>query len=299
LEFVSCPFTRSRIRAVQIDAGNRHLSVSEPFLLAFAGTKLIQGFGSFREVHVPETVKIIGDSAFSHCESLVAIWIPPSVEVLAARCFSDCLRLARIVFGAGSRLGVIERDVFANCKSLSAFDIPASLERIDGSAFQSTKVSTITVDADNRHFSFASPFLLDFEGVSIIRYFGSAAEVQIPKRIQRLSRSCFQSCGSVRRVVFEEDAELLVIEESAFHGWGIESIAIPAAVVSLETKCFAHCGGLKVVSFESGSRLRDIGCDIFDESPNVERIEVPGTILEVCKGAFRDALKRGIVTIKM
>jgi hypothetical protein len=127
---------------------------------------------------------------------------------------------------------------------------------------------------------------MDFEGISIIRYFGSSFDVEIPKRIEKLSRCCFNRCSSVHRVIFESNAEVSVIEESAFKYSGLASISIPRSVVVLELKCFSHCAMLKVVSFEAGSKLSVIGNDILAGSGNIERIDIPETILVVCSGRF-------------
>jgi hypothetical protein len=50
---------------------------------------------------------------------------------------------------------------------------------IDGSTFSLTRVSKITVEEGNRHFQVSGDFLLDFEGISVIRYFGCDAHVKL------------------------------------------------------------------------------------------------------------------------
>jgi hypothetical protein len=73
---------------------------------------------------------------------------------------------------SGSKLTVIEREAFAHC-TLTSFHIPSLLERIDDSAFESADIAKMTIDQNNRYFSVYPSFLLDFEGVSILHYFGS------------------------------------------------------------------------------------------------------------------------------
>jgi hypothetical protein len=302
LEFVTAPFLESGILSIEIDANNRHLSVCNGFLLDFHGERIIQAYGSLDGPHIPRTVKILGDSAFRGSTYLASICIPSNVETIEGRCFLNS-NLSSLTFESGSKLAVIEREAFGTCtslircKGLTSFHIPAFVEKIDGSAFRVTTISTITLDPNNRHFSISGSFLLDFEGVSIIRYFGSAAEVRIPNQIQRLCRCCFQWCYSVRRVIFESNSELSVIEESAFEGSSLESISIPATVVALGGKCFSQCHDLRLIAFAAGSKLSDIGNDILDESNNTARIEIPEATLRVCIGGFRDELKRGMVAI--
>jgi hypothetical protein len=144
----------------------------------------------------------------------------------------------------------------------------------------------VQIDETNRHFSFSEPFLLNFEGLLIVRCMGSPAAVEIPNRIQKLCRCSFQACELLTRVTFEANSELSVIDEHAFTDSGLDSISIPSSVVRIGPKCFSYCDKLKVIAFETGSKLADSGNDICDESHNVERIEVPEAILWVCKRGF-------------
>jgi hypothetical protein len=88
-----------------------------------------------------------------------------------------------------------------------------------------------------------------------------------------------------------------VIEESAFERSDLKSVSIPYSVVSLETKCFARCRELTRVVFEADSKLSDVGSEIFAETPKLERIEIPETMVAVCQRVFRDELKWGLIAI--
>jgi hypothetical protein len=112
LESVCAPFMTSPISDIQIDPGNRHLSVNAPLLLDFAGTKLIQSCGIAGGVQIPETVKILGEFAFTDCESLMSISVPVAVETIARRCFEYCHHLLRVTFEPGSKLTAIEARAF-------------------------------------------------------------------------------------------------------------------------------------------------------------------------------------------
>jgi hypothetical protein len=302
LEFLTSPFTRSGISAIEIDPGNRHLSVCEPFLLDFTGERIIEVYGSPDTVQIPRTAKVLGASAFRGSHSLTAICIPASVSTIAARCFSGS-RLSSVTFEAGSKLAVIEREAFACCKALTSFHVPRFVGTIDGSAFISTEALNITVDLNNQRFWFSRPFLLTnavgAEGLAIVRYFGLGKDVTIPKGVQRLGRCSLQSCYCVRRVFFDSKAELSRIDESAFQGTGLETISIPPSVAAIGEKCFAQCTALRVVAFAAGSKLSDIGSDVFQMSDGLARIEIPGAILPVCGRGFPSQLKRGLVKIKI
>jgi hypothetical protein len=299
LEVLTSPFGKTPIHTIEIDANNRHLCVCRPFLFDSGGDRIIQAYGLklLDGVQIPQTVITLGYSAFRESESLKAICIPSNVETIATRCFYHS-KLSSVTFEPGSKLAVIEREAFAHCSQMTAFHIPSLLEQIDVSAFAWTCVYMISIDPSNSHFSFSAPFLLDFEGVSVIRHFGLSAEVTIPKQIQRLGSYCFQTRSVVERVIFDWNADVSVIGAMAFNSSGLEHISIPSSVVVLGAKCFYDCLPLRTVAFAAGSKLADIGNDVFHWNNKLARIEIPEAILGVCKRGFRKELERGIVVVK-
>jgi hypothetical protein len=301
LEVVTAPFTWSGLLVIEIDANHRHLSVNPPFLLDFARTTLIGSWGSWPwDFRIPESVRVVGDSAFRDCLDPrlgpIEICIPASVEILAAQCFANSV-LWHVIFEPNSKLAIIEREAFAHCNFLVSFHIPGLVERIDGSAFQGTDMSEMTIGANNCHFSISGQFLLDFEGVSLIWCFGPRREVRPPKRIQRFCRGCFESSSDPFQIIFDAGSELSVIEEGAFRGSALMSISIPDSVIAIGANAFALCQYLKLIAFGAGSKLSDLGSNILDRCLYLRRIEIPGTLWDICQRGLQNELKRGIVTI--
>jgi hypothetical protein len=270
------------------------------FLFGFSREKLIQNHGGdllLKESKVPETVKSLGEFAFCGC--LTAVYLAASVEVISAHCFAGCELLADLDITSDSKLAVIEEEAFWDCLRIG-FYIPRSLERMDGSAFppcQPLLPLTLRIDPQNRHFRFRPPFLLDFAGVSIVRYLGVSHEVAIPKHVQRLGPRSFRSAFGLERVILS-NAEVSSIGEAAFCCTALKSISIPSSVVSIGSRCFASCKALKTIAFGADSKLSDVGKDVFDRSRRVERILIPEVILPVCKQSFREELKKGLIAIK-
>ena len=108
------------------------------------------------EYTIPDSVTTIGDSAFSHCSSLISVTIPDSVIILANRIFEGCSALSSITIpdsvttigeGAFSKcysltsvtipdsVTSIGKDAFAYCRSLTSVTIPDSVTTIEDSAF--------------------------------------------------------------------------------------------------------------------------------------------------------------------
>jgi hypothetical protein len=65
---------------------------------------------------------------------------------------------------------------------------------IDGSAFANSGISAITIEEGNHRFRVSGDFLLDFEGITFIRYFGFDSNVQLDRDIEILGSGCFCHC---------------------------------------------------------------------------------------------------------
>jgi hypothetical protein len=62
------------------------------------------------------------------------------------------------------------------------------------SALNNTGISHITVEEGNCHFRVSGDFLVAIEGISVIRYFGSASRVALAPRIEIVRACCFYDC---------------------------------------------------------------------------------------------------------
>jgi hypothetical protein len=130
------------------------------------------------------------------------------------------------------------------------------------------------------------PFLLDFAGVHIIRYFGSEREVIIPGEIEELGCSSF-STSSVSTVRFGLMSNLSVIGNQAFELCDdIQSITIPSRVRILGQYCFSGCESLQFVSFEPDSQLTIISKRAFECCSALKSIVLPYNLEIIGESCF-------------
>lgn len=59
---------------------------------------------TIERVHLPTTIKNIGDGAFSHCEDLIEINIPAAIETIGMNSFRNCNSLKEVKFAKTSSL---------------------------------------------------------------------------------------------------------------------------------------------------------------------------------------------------
>jgi hypothetical protein len=126
---------------------------------------------------------------------------------------------------------------------------------IDGSAFKGAGISSLYVEDENRHFRVSEDFLLDFEGLSVIRYLGSSVTVTLSRNIEILGPGCFCSCDWLNSLTFESQSKLTRIESNALRACSsLKSLLIPESVKEL-SKNWALGSSLRQVIFESAISL--------------------------------------------
>ena len=116
-----------------------HLLVSEADAAASAsdfqtqGSTLVKYRGTEERVTIPDTVEVVGESAFENNQKVQFVVIPKSVKRLDAYVFWGCNNLEEVVLGKG--LTTVDEYSFAGCTGLKQITIPENIQSIDAQAF--------------------------------------------------------------------------------------------------------------------------------------------------------------------
>lgn len=116
-----------------------HLPVSEADAAASAsdfqtqGSTLVKYRGTEERVTIPDTVEVVGESAFENNQKVQFVVIPKSVKRLDAYVFWGCNNLEEVVLGKG--LTAVDEYSFAGCTGLKQITIPEKIQSIDAQAF--------------------------------------------------------------------------------------------------------------------------------------------------------------------
>ena len=116
-----------------------HLPVSEADAAASAsdfqtqGSTLVKYRGTEERVTIPDTVEVVGESAFETNQKVQFVVIPKSVKRLDAYVFWGCNNLEEVVLGKG--LTAVDEYSFAGCMGLKQITIPENVQSIDAQAF--------------------------------------------------------------------------------------------------------------------------------------------------------------------
>lgn len=97
------------------------------------GSTLVKYRGTEKNVSVPDTVEVIGKSAFEDKTGIELVVLPNSVKRVEAYAFWGCDNLDTVVLGKG--LTEVGDYAFAGCKGLEQMSIPANVKSIGNQAF--------------------------------------------------------------------------------------------------------------------------------------------------------------------
>jgi hypothetical protein len=195
--------------------------------------------------------------------------------------------MAKITFEEPSKLKGIREGVFARCP-LTSITIPASVEDIDGSAFVHCPLLVIRVAAANKNFIVQGTMLTTADGTEVVRYFGREQEVIVPKTVEVLGKSCFQSCSHVEKVIFENGSKLRRIGSSALSDCAfVTRFVIPNSVVTIENAAFTKCDGLEQCLIDKDAVLVQIGEKAFAHCHALRSFYVPRSVAGIGKKCFK------------
>ena len=110
-------------------------------IIETATNKLLYGC---KNTIIPNSVTLIGDSAFSYCRELTSITIPDSVTSIGSGAFSDCRNLTSITIP--NSVTSIGGGAFSSCSALISITIPDSVTSISHTVFENcSNLTSITI----------------------------------------------------------------------------------------------------------------------------------------------------------
>lgn len=213
----------------------------------------------------------IGRGAFSSCPILKNVILPDSIPLIGDSLFKDCITLADV--SIPSTVRTIDSDAFNGCSSLKVIILPDELQAIGASAFY--RCSSIE--------SIILPSSVISLGVAAFKECESLATIEIPSTLQTIGNMVFERCTSLKSFVAGEGLNKL--GESAFiYCSGLKTVDLSASssLESIPMRCFAHCESLESVLL-SESGLLDICDGAFFEAKAIESFDIPASVKTIGK----------------
>ena len=203
------------------------------------GGRLVWCSGGAEDMVVPATASSIGNNAFGNCGAIGTLTIPTSVTHIMRYTFSG-VRVGKIFFGGtvAEWAAMAEQDGF-------------------GDALRTTPV--ICSDGEWKWTAPAVPVKPNdwqiTDGV-LVKYSGSAADVEIPDSVTAIGNGAFAGCADITHVTIPRS--VTSIGENAFKNCEkLTSIEIPGGVTSIGENAFSGCDSLTSVDIPAS--VTDIG----------------------------------------
>ncbi len=241
------------------------------------GTELIASmifsFSDVECVNLPESLKFIGDMAFSYCENIKSIVLPNNLESIGFWAFENCTGITEIKIP--SSVKSIGEGAFTYCENLKNVTLPDDLEEIPMSLFEGC------ASLKNINIPSTVCFIEDYA------FYESGLEtVTIPKGVDYVGSSAFARCENLSEINMESGNPLYYSVDGVLYedfGYGIyittypagkagESFTVPSDVRNLSLDAFNGVKNLKTVV------LNDFISDVkLYYADSLEKIEVPET----------------------
>ena len=239
---------------------------------AFYSPSHAKGKTSLQSIILPNSIKSIGDFAFTNCLNLTGtLEIPASVtDTIGRQAFSYCsqltgLKLSGVKFidqyafhgcsGLNGTLTIpdsvvsIQSWAFANCNHLQTVHISSTVTMINASAFNSSSAN-FTVDASNQSFSALDGVLYNIDQSTLIQCpVSKSVSFSIPQTVSTIGKGSFANCT------------------------GITSILIPASTSTIESDAFNGCINLSG-TFTISAGISSIGVNVFENCPKITAFSV-------------------------
>ena len=136
-------FDKSKITLICYPAGKTADTYVIPNSITIIGNSAFSSCTNLALITVPNSVTTIGDVAFYRCTSLTSITLPNSVITIGGSAFTDCRNLTSITLP--NSVTTIGSDAFSYCTSLTSITIPNSVITIGSWAFsRCTSLTLIT-----------------------------------------------------------------------------------------------------------------------------------------------------------
>lgn len=195
-------------------------------------------WGTATDVVIPEGVTAIRNGAFiSRGNSIVSVTTPDSMKSIGEHAFSSCPNLERVKFGSG--VTEIRDGAFWGCTGLTEIVIPDTVKTIGKDAFYECK-NLSRVDLGHG---------VTTIGNSAFRECGSLTEIVIPDNVKTIGDYAFYECKNLSHVDLGHG--VTTIGDSAFRDCHkLTEIIIPDNVTKLGYQAFSRSDSAALIGIK-------------------------------------------------
>ena len=199
---------------------------------AFRKTKII-------DLHIPENITRIGESAFEFCDQLVNVQLPENLTRIEEKTFYGCTKLHDI--NLPDQMTAIGDKAFMGCNDLWRIMLPSNVQEPGNSIFVESGLKELNIPE-----GWTTIPKWAFESCHNLR------RLTLPAGLTRIEAGAFRYCESLRQVELPDT--LVYLGKGAFQQCtALERIVIPASVVTIEENVFDKCENVTLVVDEGSA----------------------------------------------
>jgi hypothetical protein len=198
-------------------------------------------------------------------KSLASISLPDGIKTIGAMAFAGCIHLKELVF-------------------------PANLEMV-GMGFAVMGNQNLAIDTNGSQiFQYSDNALYNNRTNVLLIYTGDSESFEIKEGTLGIGIGAFMKKSNLKTVLFAQG--LARIDAYAFYGCcRLEEVYLPKSVQGIGDSAFScsqegQPAALRSVVFEEGSRLEDLGVNVFAADTNLQSIEIPKGVTILFEGVF-------------
>lgn len=220
---------------------------------------LVKYTGTAETVSVPDSVKEIGEEAFSGNSVLKKITLPKNLEKISYGAFYECSSLEKIAIP--DKCNTIETAAFGNCVSLKEVSMGANLKSLGNGVFVGC--------SSLKKISSASP---DYICTNSAIY--NKDKTKLIEVLPTLKSDNFKIASSTKTIM-----------PYAFYGCNkIKSVTLPTDIAEIPSYSFSNCNGLKNISLPYS--VLNIDAKAFENCSNLTNVFIPESVSYIHSTAF-------------
>lgn len=291
-------YTLTRIGDCGLGRAENIASVKLPNTLKCIGNSAFSGSFYLETITIPESVSEIGDNAFSYC-ALTTVFIPQSVTNIGKEVFVGCDKLTTIivdkrnpVYDSRKNCNAIvltKNDIIiAGCKTTQ---IPQSIREIGDKAFE---------DCDLLKIKFPSSLVKI--GDDAFKSCTGLSQIFIPGNISQIASGCFSGCKRLSSIKVSKNNQFYdsrgncnAIIETATNKLvqGCYNTWIPDNITKIGTKAFEGCDCFS--SMVIPNSVIEIEAHAFAQCYNLEEVVLSDSITKIGESAFSNTCLSSLI----